>query len=255
MPEGTFKISPSRLSRFFDDTSNWYRECVLDQSPVFKGSTSSVLGTCVHGLAAMYKQQGIFDTNLVEKYLSTINDPEIDLAYIRSQYEIMGRTLVSNLSPNKGESERFMFHEVIPGFVVGGSIDWLEDHEIEDYKTTSQLNPPTTISRAYWFQQMAYVWMARQKGIDIKRFHIKYITNHVTGRISEITGKPMKDYPCTVGRVTHEVTGDDLLLIEGVVRLVAESVKAFKSKPEIRHLLAQDLRLKEEIPNFLFPTK
>lgn len=253
MPEGAFKISPSRLSRFFDDSANWYREALLGEEPKFTGNTSSVLGTCVHGLAAMFTQESIFDESKVEDYLNTITNPEIDLNYVRRQYPIMGRKLVDQFtSRTTGQSELFFYEEVLPGIGVGGSIDLLCPTQVVDYKTTGSLSAPDKISRNYYFQQMAYVWLARKKGFSIDSFKIVYITTHQTGRKSGVTGKPLKDYPCTVTQVVHRVTDDDMILIESVIKLVAESVQAFKEKPEIRHLLAKDYRLKERT-SVLFP--
>lgn len=253
LPAGSFKISPSRLSKFFDETNGWYRECVLNEAAMFSGNTASVLGTCVHGLAAMHTKEGVFDEAAVERHLSTITDPTIDVNYVRTQYPVMAHTLIDTFTSKvRGEAEPFIFHEIMPGFVVAGSVDLLLPNEIVDYKTTSAFSAPTSVSRNYWFQQMAYVWIMKQKGVNIKRFSLKYITNHVTGRVSEKTGKPLQDYPCTISTVTHEVTGDDLVTIEGVLRLVAESVKCFQEKPELRHLLAQDGRLKVDAPRKMF---
>lgn len=246
MPEGAFKISPSRLSRFFDDTSNWYRECLLGEDPAFKGSTSSHLGTVVHGLAEMMNKTGTVDHKLAEDYINSITDPEVDVDYIRLQYPAMSAALNHQfVSGRQGQSEPFLYHEVLPGIGVGGSIDLLCPTEIVDYKTTGALNAPNKIPRNYYFQQMAYVWLARNKGMDIKTFRIVYVTTNQVGRVSETTGKPLKDYPTTVTSIVHEVTSSDLEIIDSVIRLVAESVKAFKEQPKLRHLLAQDMRLKE----------
>lgn len=246
MPEGEFKISPSRLSRFFDDTSNWYRECILGEEVGFKGNTASTLGTVVHGLADMYSKEGKIDHALAEEFLNTITDPEIDVQYIRMQYPGMAQALIDEfVSRHNGISEPFLHIPVIPGYSVGGSIDLLCPTEIVDYKTTSQLNAPTKIPRNYYFQQMAYVWMARQRGYDIKSFRLVYVTTSVTGRVSEKTGKPLKDYPTTVTSLVHEVTPSDLEIIESVVRLVADSAKQFIENSKLRYLLAQDYRLKE----------
>ena len=62
LPEGSFKISPSQLSKFFDTTAQWWREHYLNEAPEFTHSTASELGTCVHAAAAMY-----FDTKTVDK--------------------------------------------------------------------------------------------------------------------------------------------------------------------------------------------
>lgn len=253
LPPDVYKISPSRLSRFFDDTSNFYRETVFKETPVFQGNTSSVLGTCVHGLAAMYKQEKKIDFKLVEDYLCTVHNPEVDIPFVRSQYPVMAVTLIDTyVQTVGGVSESFVWHEVMPGIVAGGSIDLLLDDEIVDYKTTSSLSAPTGIPRSYWFQQMAYAWILKQKGIDIKKFTLQYITQQDVGRRSEKTGKPLKDYPCTVTPLTHIITGEDWLIIDNTIRLVAESVKTFKEKPELQHLLAQDLRLKVGAPRNLF---
>lgn len=248
LPKDVFKISPSRMSRFFDDTSNWYRECLLGEDPVFNGNTASHLGTIVHGMAEMYIKFGRVDYSAADRYLQGIIDPEVDKVFIESQYVTMTEALISNfLSGVTGTAEPFLYHEVIPGIVVGGSIDLLRPTEIVDYKTTSQLTAPDRVSRAYYFQQMCYVWLARKHGYDIQSFRLVYITTNVTGRISEKTGKPMKDYPTTVTSVVHQVTPEDMQMIDGVISLVAESVKAFQSNPKIRHLLAQDMRLKERV--------
>lgn len=251
LPEGSFKISPSRLSRFLDSTSGWYRECVLGEGAAFTGSTASHLGTVVHGLAEMYHKTGVVDYVLAEAYIDSINDPEVDKAYIRSQYPGMSQLLNSQFVANKGgKSEVFLHHEIIPGFVVGGSVDLLLPDEVVDYKTTNSKTAPTAVKREYWFQQMAYVWMARQKGMNISRFRLVYITTADVNRISETTGKPLKDYPSTISSVVHDVTAEDLEIIDSVLRLVAESVRAYKEKPELRHLLAQDMRLKEHTSIF-----
>lgn len=247
IPEGAFKISPSRLSRFFDSTSGWYRECFLGED-AFTGNTASNLGTVVHGMAEMYHKTKNLDFSIAERYIDTISDPEVDKDYIRSQYRVMATALVNQfLAGKEGESEPFLHHEIIPGVVVAGSIDLLCPTEVVDYKTTSSLSPPTTIARAHYFQMMSYVWLARQKGMDIKTFRLVYVTTNVVGRVSEKTGKPMKDYPTTVTSLTHVVTPDDINLISDVLQLVAESAAAYKEKPELRHLLAQDLRLKERV--------
>ena len=248
IPEGAFKISPSQLSKFFSDTPQWYREHVLEEDSAFTGNTNSMLGNCVHGLAEMRYTEGAVDHHKVEEYLSTITDPEIDLNYIRQQYGVMADCLLDNVVdrlPAGGKAEPFLWYEVIPGYGVGGSLDMLQAEEIRDYKTTGAMSPPKSIPRSYWFQQMSYVWLAKKHGYNIKRFVLDYITHNNVGRISPVTGKPMKDYPTTHTPLVHEVTDTDLEIIDNTLRLVSESVKAFKEKPEISYLLAQDLRLKK----------
>ena len=253
IPEGAFKISPSRISRFFDDTSNWYRECVLGQEDAaFQGNSNSYLGTVVHGLAEQYTKEGKADFEAAEKFIdSLIGKPDVDLEYIRENYEPMFEVLkayyLENI-PKGSKSEPFLAMPINEGqkIFLAGSVDVLETTKIVDFKTTSALNPPTRIPRNYWFQQMCYVYLARMLGMKITSFELIYITTHQVGRVSEKTGKPMKDYPATATSLVHEVTDEDMRIIVDVVNLISESVIAWRDNPQIRHLLAQDLRLREE---------
>jgi len=247
VPEGAFKISPSALSRFFSETPVWFREHVLKEGPSFTGNTNSTLGTIVHGLASMYHETGSYNCELAEAYLDTIFDPTIDKTYIRNQYPVMTECLINSVVdslPEEGRSEPFLWHEIIPGYGVGGSLDMLLPTEVRDFKTTGAMSIPATIPRNYWFQQMAYVWLARKHGYDVDRFTLDYVTHNHVNRISPQTGKPMKDYPTKHGSLVHIVTSGDLEIIENTLTLVAESVKSFNENPRTRHLIAKDMRLK-----------
>ena len=253
VPEGHFKISPSQLSRFLDSTSQWYREFLLGEAPAFQGNTMSHLGTIVHAHAEAFAKGETIPTSDIASYIASIDNPDVDKSFIRDQYEVMSQALIDQfLSSNiPKKTELFLYKELIPGIGVGGSIDSIGHDQwdptqlvIRDYKTTNSLNPPTGISRNYWFQQMAYVYLARMHGYNIRSFELVYITTNQVNRISEITGKPMKDYPTTVSTIAHQVTSEDIDIIESTLKLVAESVHAWNTQPEIRHLLAQDWRLR-----------
>ena len=71
-----------------------------------------------------------------------------------------------------------------------------------------------------------------------------FITTSDTGRVSEKTGKPLKSYPSTCTVVTEQVTEQGLELIGSCLAIIAESVNAWNKQPELRHLLAQDSRVK-----------
>jgi hypothetical protein len=248
VPEGAFKISPSQLSRFFDETSQWVREFLLDETG-FEGNTASNLGSVVHGLAAMYKTTGEASFNAAEEFIRSITTEGVDKEYIRSQYPVMYLALERNfLVTATGTPELFLKKEIAPGVYLGGSLDLLNTEEVTDYKTTSALNAPDSVKRSYYFQQLCYVWLARQAGYPVKRFRLVYVTTNQVNRISEKTGKPMQDYPTTVTSVVHEVTNADMELIEGAIKLIADFVIAWKKYPELRHVLAQDYRLKEVQP-------
>ena len=249
---GAFRISASQLSKFFDRTSEWYHENLLGAEG-FTGNTATNLGTVVHAGIESYVLEGFANYAAIEEYLSSITDPEIDVGYIRNQYPYMIEAVIPYVQDHMPtEVEKFVFHEILPGIGAGGSIDALRGDTIMDWKTTSSKTPPTRFSRNYWFQQMTYAWVLKQQGIDIRFLKLVYITQNETGRVSEKTGKTLKDYPSEYSVVTEEVTQDGLDLIESCLQIVAESVQTFRDKPELRHLLAQDGRLKPKAKPILF---
>lgn len=255
---GAFRISASKISKFFDRTSEWYHEELLGEGG-FTGSTASYLGTVVHAGIEMYVTDGEVDYDAIEKFILSIEDPEVDGDDIlRSYPSMLGVALDYVENGNKPDVvEQFVFHEVLEGVTVGGSIDamYIARRRLKDWKTTSAKTAPTRFSRGYWFQQMVYVWVLRKKGIIIDYIDLVYITKGEVGRVSEKTGKPLKDYPPTCSVVTEEVTESALELIGSCIHLVAESVKAWKEQPELRHLLAQDYRLKPKAKPILFKNK
>lgn len=249
---GAFRISASQVSKFFDSTSQWYHENLLGEEG-FTGNTATNLGTVVHAGIEMFVKEGEVDWDVLYNHILGLSDPEIDKQLILDQYEPMITAALSYVEAHMPkEVEKFVFHEILPGIGAGGSIDALRGDTIMDWKTTSAKTPPTRFSRNYWFQQMTYAWVLKQQGIDIRYLKLVYITQNETGRVSEKTGKPLKDYPSQVSEVVEEVTEQNLELIGSCLSVIAESVQAFKDKPELRHLLAQDARLRPKPKPHLF---
>jgi hypothetical protein len=256
MPENAFRISASQLSRFFDETSKWYHEMLLGEEG-FAGSTASELGNVVHAAAAMYAETKDVDREALSRYiLSLAGKQDVETDVIREQYTPMIEALINQyLSRNvPTHCEEFIWNEVLPGIVVGGSCDAYDatTGTIIDYKTTSSKTPPKSFYRPYWFQLMTYAWVYKQMGRPVNKLKLVYVTRNETGRISEVTGKPMKDYPSSVYTLEHKVTSEDLDIINGCIQVIAHSVQAWNEQPELRHLLAQDWRLFEKPKPKLF---
>jgi len=249
---GAFRISASQLSKFFDKTSEWYHENLLGAEG-FTGNTATNLGTVVHAGIEMYITEGDVNWEALRNHIMSIDHPDVDVYHILDQFEPMITAVLPFVDANMpDEVEKFVFHELLPGIGAGGSIDALRGDTIIDWKTTSAKTPPTRFSRNYWFQQMTYAWVLRQQGINIRFLKLVFITQNETGRVSEKTGKPLKDYPSQYHVVTEEVTDEGLELIGSCLNIVAESVKAFQEKPELRHLLAQDGRLRAKPKPHIF---
>ena len=260
IPEDTFRISPSQISKFFDSTNEWYRTMLLNEEG-FQGNTATYLGTVVHAAAETFLTNGSINEEAINNYIMSINNPEVDIITIDEQWPIMAEALTNYLStefvPISPECEQFVVAEVMPKVVVGGSIDLYSKNlggTITDYKTMGSLDKarlPKSFPRAYWFQQLTYAWALRKNGKPVNYVQLVYVTRNNTGRYND-KGKALKDYPTQIHVLKEPVTDESLDIIEGVLKLIAESVTLWKSNPEYRHLLAQDWRLKEEPKPKLF---
>jgi hypothetical protein len=256
--KNAFRISASQISRYFDQTSQWYHE-FLEGEEGFTGSTASALGNCVHAAAAMYIDTGTIDHNTVVEYINNITNPEVDKDVVFQQYPVMAETLIANAIPNRTilQSEQFIWKEILPRIGVGGTYDAFDTHKrvLKDFKTMGSLDTvrlPTKFPRAYWFQLMTYAWILTQQGTQVDYIQLDYVTRANTGRISEKTGKPLKDYPSTYHALVEPVTTENLELIGNCIKLIAESVDLYKKQPSLRHIIAQDYRLKAKPEPVLF---
>lgn len=255
LPKGSFKISPSQLSKFFDATTEWYRSMLLDEV-FFTSSTATELGNCVHYLAELYiKDPSSVNFKEINEYITKIKNPEIEKDTISFQYPIMFNALRNNFLSTyshitTAETEKYVYTEIFPGIYAAGSIDMYNPNEnggtITDWKTMGSLDKarlPASFPRQYWFQQMTYAWILRQQGRPVSQCKLVYITRNNTGRFND-KGKPLKDYPSQTHVLTEPVTDESMQIIEGVLKVVAESVLLWNSNPEYRHILAQDDRLR-----------
>ena len=279
IPEGSFGISPSSISSFISAPHQWYREFVLGERD-FSQSTATVLGTICHFIAEEFVTKKSVDKLEIYKYiykhtcppsisfpttedLDTIESflyehcltSPIDGQYILSQWKVMGNTLITYLKnrPPVAEVENMIAAEILPNFYAAGSADKLEGpgkgkgfHCLTDYKTTSDLTPKDYIPMNYKYQLLTYAWIYTKLGYNVDRIRIVWITNNQVGRISETTGKPLKDYPSQVVEVTELINQQDLDFIESILKLISETVQAARDYPHLTHCLFKDYRLKQE---------
>ena len=253
LPAGHFRISASQISRFFDSTSQWWREQLLKETPQFTHSTASELGTCVHAAAAMYFDSARIDYSAIQAYVNSLPS-DIDKAEITAQLKHMIPSILTYLSVNRHtHSEEFISYEVLPGIHVGGSIDSYDERIglIVDFKTTSG-KIPTSFPRQYYFQLMTYAWVLKQLGRPVSQLRLVYTTRYVDGGYSDKTGKKLKDYASETKAINHLITDSDWDLIDGCIRLIADSVQTWNTHPELCYLLAQDYRLKLKPSPILF---
>jgi len=255
--EGSIRISPSQVYKFFDKTYEWYREQVLKEEQAFKGNQSSFTGTLLHGyLEVLVKEGEVNYEKLVEMFLKTIpSDLDIDTEKLVSDVSIMKDTLVQYLV-NKGilkhelKSEFELQYKLNDKAMLAGTIDLYDatTKTLIDLKTTAPTSSiKDTIPRNYWFQLMSYWYLLNKNGYEVDKLQLLFVSRPELNRKGK-NGNKLKDYPTLVKAVNMIPTSEDVDMITGIIELIGESVEAFLTKPELRHIIAQDIRLKIKQP-------
>lgn len=254
MPGGSFKISPSGVEKFFSDKVAWYSENLLGLPKKFTGSTSTVLGTCVHACAevvANAKMDGKpHDSDLladeIEKHIETYEgNDDYDTGKISGLWRSMAEPLIRDfvLPANTIATEEFILHELHEGIYVGGTYDAITSTvpndslenpigqlTVRDYKTAS--SKPSSFSYAYKLQAFTYAYILHQKGIKVSQVELCYAV------------QPTKTLPVRTFGFTLPFDQQAYDFIEGILYLIADSAQAFKALPEWRYLLMGDYRQK-----------
>ncbi len=274
-----FLIQASGIEKFFSQTSIWFREKLLMEPQPCYG-TGATLGTVVHYLTEQRIKNGSAkqsDVTEAMDYVDLQASETVDPTVIRTHYLPMYQAIKNYLSINPvAIAEPLVTTEVLPGIVVGGSIDalriiqgdFIEENgdqlkldgsrfttieelagmtvEILDWKTTSALSPPSKMAKEYKWQLAVYAFVLKKAyNITVAYTTTVNVTRNNIGRVSPTTGKPIKDYPSTTGSIQEPVTENLLEFIESIINVVAHSVQAFVEKPNLRYLLARDFRLKD----------
>lgn len=246
LPKDILRISPSSIYEFTSKKWDWYRSQVLKED-IFTGNTASILGTCIHRVAERYIKHQTIDLDELMNYVNSQTDPEIDKEYILKQLEPMATALLNffNTYGLPTKSEEIVKYKLSDKVYLAGTYDALVGDILIDFKTTSRLNAPTEIPINYKWQLLAYAYALRMNGVNVNKVRIVWITTNETNRISEKTGKPMKDYPSTVSMVTDMITDDDIRFIDEYLKLITETYEASLKYPKLTYLLYSDYRLKD----------
>lgn len=264
LPKGGFRISPSGVEKFFSDKRTWYGENLLGEAKRFTGSTSTELGTIVHHVAEVVANCKItgeqYNSELlhqeVENYIAGLDPEEFDTSVINDLWRNMAEPLVKEyvLQTNTLITEPFVFHELLPGVFPSGSIDAITSTSptdtwemvlagkhsgsltVRDFKTAGKL--PTSFSYAYKLQAMCYCYILyKQYGIKVDNMELCFAV------------RPTKTLPVRTKQFTLPFDDTAFSMIEGILKLIAESVQCFKDWPDLQFMLASDYRLKKnEIP-------
>lgn len=237
LPEDcVFKISPSSISKFFEFPIIWYKDQVLKEKQ-FEGSTGSVLGSVIHGLAERFAKGLPSDRALVDAYLRKymMND-DVNTNEVRELYPDMAAALINQyIAKNKPTTvEESLCFEFKDGIYIAGTCDNRTGDMVVDYKNVSTKPASEKIPWGYYIQLMAYAYMFKRQGIDIRRIRIVY------------TVRPTKTLPVRVFVLTEEIGETDFKAIEDVLTLIADTVLLSIRQPELKYLLFKSMQLKEQ---------
>ena len=247
LPEGSIKISPSQAQDFFDRTSYWYRTSLLSEDG-FQGNTGSLLGNIVHYSA---ETLDIPTEDEVLEYLGT-QTCEYEVDIILANYESMCEAIRGYLVSEEvriTKREEFIHTHLNDIVHVGGTYDALyetteyvdrfgEVHTgqftiLRDYKSSS--TKPTdayAFTKKYRFQLYIYVYILQKLGITVDAVELLYIS------------RPTKTLPARIFSYIEPVEHTTLGITESKLQLITDSILMFRDKPELRHIIGQDQRLK-----------
>lgn len=259
LPEGVIRISPSGVEKFFSDKTNWYRENLLGEDKKFTGSTSTVLGTCVHAAAEVvanglmagnpHDSEGMHEG--IQRYIESYSeDEDFDTDKIASLWKPMAEPLIRDFVVNAHTvaTEEFIYHELLPGIFAAGSYDAITSTApnddlynpvgqltVRDYKTASKM--PSSFTYAYKLQAYTYAYILHQKGIKVANVELCFAV------------QPTKTMGVRTKQFIVPFDNNAYDFIEGILKLIADSIQCFKDYEDLQYLLACDYRLKKnDIP-------
>lgn len=249
LPEGSLRISPSQLYKFYSNPSEWYRTQVLGES-TFKGNTASIIGTICHyiyeeEIKGRHTTREFITEQLREKFLEDpdlaleVNVQEVQEVYPQVASAVMNEYVVKELAHDERSLEAetplsLCIDSSFPMYLAG-TCDLIQDgHIVADFKHVSK-KPSEIIPLGYRLQLLAYAYMcnseAESKAIDTIRI---------------IYGvKPTKTIPARCIIVTEMITDEDWKLIKDTIVLVRETLKMANDMPECRYILFKDMEYKE----------
>jgi len=252
IPKEYMGISPSGINKFFKYPKLWYLEAFKGEKD-FIGNTATVLGTIVHQTIESYIK-GELDSNTdafkekVKNYVYEQKEviTDLDVDHILRSYEDMAAIAVNDFcSTTKFDAiELGMKLDLGDNVILKGTTDAISGDCIIDWKTIGTFTAPKEIPWAYKIQGMAYAKMAIANGYDITRLMFGFITTPAIGRISEKTGKPMKDYYATFTPLYHQITKDDWKELDDTLQLMKDSINLVKEKPELAYIVFKSMELK-----------
>ncbi|HIH2213124.1 TPA: PD-(D/E)XK nuclease family protein [Campylobacter coli] len=250
IPEGYYLFSASSINNYFFNPNKFFRKVILKEE-VSEQTNSTILGTIVHHFASNYDRNYDEVEKEVIEFLEEYKSSEsVDINYIKSKYPFMAQELISYIKnfdifePTERESSYLL--KLTDRVYLGGTIDVRYDNLLLDYKTTSNkyITTDTPIPDNYKLQLYTYLHLLHKNNVKIDKYGITWISVPEYGRISEKTGKPLKDYSTNIVTNTEYIDLDFYNEVWKKIMLVAENIEYILGNPNSLYLFAKDLELK-----------
>ena len=243
--KGKYVVSASSIDTFFKDTREFLN--IIEGKPTFKGNDATVLGTLVHYIASQtimnkeINKEDMFDFYCENSEYVTYGDI-LDKAFEIS--ETLIPYIKNNIYNYKFCEDRFKY-QISDNLMLCGTTDLVVGDELIDFKTTRDQKKIDTFPEHYISQLSTYIYLLRKNNIEINRFALIWITVPNTNRISDKTGKRLKEYPTQINKISMEVNDEVLDNIEKKINLIRDSIELSISNPEYKHIIFKDYDLKE----------
>lgn len=252
IPQDCFLFSVTDIALYKHNPTEFFKKVLLKESS-YEINFNATLGTCVHHLcSSFYEKKQIEEVDKeINEFLKSLNPEEIDTPLLWDKYTGMKEVVIETLKQNEfnfgtpTEIEKSYIHQLSDKIYLGGTLDIRFNQMIMDYKTTTNkyIKSETEFPEKYSNQLYAYAWLCKQQGIEVTNLALQYFTQPDLNRYSEVTFKPLKDYPCRDVLSIQPLQYELLQEIEETIKLIAETLEYILKYPESFRLFARDLTI------------
>ena len=248
-----YLFSVTQMNEFINNPNNFFRKVILKEDIPFANNYTTLGTLCHYAISQAHMGDGIHDFE-VNEYLDSLSEFNIDYAWVLEKFKQMQDTIIPfarNISiAEPDEFEKAHLLKLDEHIYLGGTLDCRYGNVIIDYKTTSDkyISDEKELPEKYINQLYTYAYMLHQEGIAVDKVAIMYMTVPELGRISEKTGKYMKDYPCRCFVVEQYLRQEKMDEIIKQIELIKETIKLILNNRKLLPYFARDLYFPPLLP-------
>ena len=240
---GGIVLSPSGISKFFNEPNEWYLDRI--GATTFDGNSHTVLGNAIHGaIDAYWDGEEVTEDDVVEwmnaryqEQMDTIDDKgfaKVDPEFVAANFMnmfIAWKAGYADMYPKPDMREYALSIDIQEGMRMAGTIDGYEDDRsvVIDYKTCGR--KPSGISESHRLQLSAYAFMMIAKGYEVDTIRVVYIQ------------RPTKTLPARIWVFDEELEDKQLLVMTDTIEMMKGSWNAAIEHPELTKYLFRPNRV------------